>query len=116
MDIDLQLQNINFADLEQQTIHLSGQIQPHGVIFVLEPELKILQVSKNTSTVFGITPENMVQKTLEDILDSFQVEKLKAAVAEENQDFLNPTKLWARKKGDEFIVLMGFFTAIPMGF
>jgi len=46
MDIDLQLQNINFADLEQQTIHLSGQIQPHGVIFVLEePELKILQVS-----------------------------------------------------------------------
>jgi len=58
----------------------------------------------------------MVQKTLEDILDSFQVEKLKAAVAEENQDFLNPTKLWARKKGDEFIVLMGFLTAIPMGF
>jgi chemotaxis family two-component system sensor kinase Cph1 len=117
MDIDLQLQNINFADLEQQTIHLSGQIQPHGVIFVLEePELKILQVSKNTSTVFGITPENMVQKTLEDILDSFQVEKLKAAVAEENQDFLNPTKLWARKKGDEFIVFDGIFHRNPDGF
>ncbi|CAA9254208.1 Phytochrome, two-component sensor histidine kinase [uncultured Coleofasciculus sp.] len=117
MDIDLQVQNINFADLEQQTIHLSGQIQPHGVIFVLEePELKILQVSKNTSTVFGITPENMVQKTLEDILDSFQVEKLKAAVAEENQDFLNPTKLWARKKGDEFIVFDGIFHRNPDGF
>jgi len=58
----------------------------------------------------------MVQKTLEDILDSFQVEKLKAAVAEENQDFLNPTKLWARKKGDEFIVFDGIFHRNPDGF
>jgi chemotaxis family two-component system sensor kinase Cph1 len=57
-----------------------------------------------------------VQKTLEDILDSFQVEKLKAAVAEENQDFLNPTKLWARKKGDEFIVFDGIFHRNPDGF
>lgn len=116
MEIERQRQDINFANLEQQTIHLSGQIQPHGVIFVLEElELKILQVSKNTSTVFGITPENMVQKTLEDIFDSFQVEKLKAAVANENQDFINPTKLWARKKGDEFIVFDGIFHRNPDG-
>lgn len=116
MEIDLQVQDINFAELEQQTIHLSGQIQPHGVILVLEePELKILQVSKNTATVFGISPENMVQKTLEDLFDSFQVEKLKTALANENQDFINPTKLWARKKGDEFVIFDGILHRNPDG-
>lgn len=117
MDIDVQVQDINLTDFEQQTIHLSGQIQPHGVLFVLEePELKILQASNNTFTVFGITPENMVQKTLEEILDSFQVERLKAGLANENQDFINPTKIWARKKGDEYIIFDGIFHRNPDGF
>jgi chemotaxis family two-component system sensor kinase Cph1 len=114
---DAQTQNFNLADLEPQTIHLAGQIQPHGVIFVLEePELKILQVSNNSFSVFGITPENMVKKTLEDLLDSFQVGKLKAGLAEENQDFINPSKLWVRKKGDEFVVFDGVFHRNPDGF
>lgn len=114
---DAQVRNLNLADLEPQTIHLAGQIQPHGVIFVLEePELKILQVSNNSFSVFGITPENMVKKTLEDLLDSFQVGKLKAGLAEENQDFINPSKLWVRKKGDEFVVFDGVFHRNPDGF
>lgn len=117
MSSDVQVQNINLADLEPQTIHLSGQIQPHGVIFVLEePDFKILQVSNNSFSVFGITPENMVQKTLEDLLDSFQVGKLKAGLAEENQDFINPSKLWVRKKGDEFVIFDGVFHRNPDGF
>lgn len=118
MDIDdLQVQDFNFAEFEQQTIHLSGQIQPHGVVLVLEePKLKILQVSNNTFTVFGTTPENIVQKNLEEVFDTFQVERLKAGLANENQDFINPTKIWARKKGDDYIVFDGIFHRNPDGF
>ncbi len=115
--IDLQLQDINVARLEQEPIHISGKIQPHGVIFVLEePELKILQVSKNTSTLFGIPPENMVQRNLEELLDSFQVDRLKAGLSEENIDFINPTKVWVRKKGDDYLVFDSIVHRNPDGF
>ena len=47
MTIDLQLQDINITSLKEAPIHLFNEIQPHGILLVLqEPELKILQVSK----------------------------------------------------------------------
>ncbi len=115
-EIDLQVQDINLNRLKQEPIHICGKIQQHGVLFVLEePELKIVQVSKNTSTVFGISPENMVQKNLEDLLDTFQVEKLKAGLSDENLDFINPTKVWIRKKGDDYLVFDSVFHRTPDG-
>jgi len=115
--IDLPTQDINLTSLEQEPIHTSGQIQPHGVLFVLEePDLKILQVSKNTYTVFGISPENMLQKTLEEILDSFQVERIKAGLSAEHLDFINPTKVWARTKGDDYVVFDSIFHRSRDGF
>lgn len=111
MEIDLQVQDINLASLEQKAMKLSGHIQPHGVLFVLEePELKILQVSNNTYSVFGITPEKMLNKKLEEILDSFQVDRLKAGLgSDESFEFLNPTKVWARKNGDDYLLFDSIF-------
>lgn len=111
MEIDLQAQDINLASLEQEAMKLSGHIQPHGVLFVLEePELKILQVSNNTYTVFGIPPEKMLNKKLEEILDSFQVDRLKAGLgSDESFEFLNPTKVWARKNGDDYLLFDSIF-------
>jgi chemotaxis family two-component system sensor kinase Cph1 len=115
-EIDLQVQDINLNRLKQEPIHICGKIQQHGVLFVLEePDLKIVQVSKNTSTVFGISPENMVQKNLEDLLDTFQVEKLKAGLSDGNLDFINPTKVWVRKKGDDYLVFDSVFHRTPDG-
>lgn len=109
---------IDVISLKEAPIHTSGKIQPHGVLFVLsEPDLTILQTSSNTLQIFGIPPEEMLQKNLEEVLDSFQVEKLKAGLLEENFDFLNPTKLWAktRKKGHEYLVFDGIFHRNPDG-
>jgi two-component system, chemotaxis family, sensor kinase Cph1 len=121
MEIDLQEQDLNLASLEQEAMklatQLSGQIQPHGLLFVLEePELKILQVSSNISTVFGIAAENLLQKNLEEVLDPFQVERLKAGLSGENFDFINPTKVWAKTKGDEYIVFDSIFHRNRDGF
>ncbi len=109
-EIDLQIQDVDLASLEQKSIHNCGQIQPHGLIFVLEePELKILQLSSNTSTIFGITPENILGKQLDEVIDPFQVERIKAGLAEETLDYINPTKVWIRKKGDDFLVFDAVF-------
>ncbi|PMB49485.1 cyanobacterial phytochrome A [Fischerella thermalis CCMEE 5201] len=117
MVMEFELQSLNLTSLKEPSIHNISQIQPHGVLLVLEePELNILQVSSNTYDVFGITPENMLQKKLEDLLDPFQIEKIKAGLLQESLDMINPTKIWARVKGDEYIVFDGIFHRNADGF
>ncbi|MUG93143.1 GAF domain-containing protein [Scytonema sp. UIC 10036] len=113
---DLQ-QEINVTSLKEAPIHVSGQVQPHGVLLVLkEPELTILQVSTNVSSVFGIAPVNLLHQKLEDLLDPFQIERIKAGLLEDSLDFINPTKIWVRKKGDDYVVFDAVFHRNPEGF
>jgi chemotaxis family two-component system sensor kinase Cph1 len=116
-EINLSLQSINLDRPEYEPIHVSGQIQPHGVLFVLEePELRIVQTSTNTYQVFGVAPEKIVEQKLEDIFDIFQIENIKLAVANNNLDSINPSKLWARVKGDDYVVFDGVFHRNADGF
>ncbi|BAY35294.1 multi-sensor signal transduction histidine kinase (plasmid) [Nostoc carneum NIES-2107] len=113
---DFQAQSINVDSLKEAAIHVCSQIQPHGVLLVLgEPELNILQVSSNTWSVFGILPEDVLQKKLEDLLDPFQIERIKAGILEGNLDYINPTKIWVRKKGDDYVVFDAVFHRNPEG-
>ncbi|GET35601.1 sensor histidine kinase [Microseira wollei] len=121
IDIDRQGQDINLASLEQEAMQLatqlSGRIQPHGVLFVLEEtDLKILQTSSNTYAVFGRSPQEMLQKTIEEILDPYQVERIKAGLTDENFDYINPTKVWARTQGDNYLVFDALFHRNKDGF
>ncbi len=117
MVMEFELQSLNLTSLKEPSIHTISQIQPHGVLLVLEePELNIVQVSSNTYEIFGITPENMLQKKLEDLLDPFQIEKIKAGLLQESLDMINPTKIWARVKGDEYVVFDGIFHRNVDGF
>ncbi|WP_016953190.1 ATP-binding protein [Anabaena sp. PCC 7108] len=117
MNIGLQVQNVNVTSLKEAPIHISSKIQPHGILLVLEePELKVLQVSNNTLNIFGISTENMLEKKLEDLVDPFQIERIKSGLSEQNLDFINPTKIWIRKKGDEYTVFDAVFHRNIEGF
>ena len=108
--MNLEMQDINLNRLKQPPIHILTQVQPHGVLLVLqEPELTVLQVSRNTSTAFGVAPEAILGKTLDDILDSFQVDRLRMGLSRENLDLINPTKVWVRRKGDDYLVFDAVF-------
>ncbi len=53
-------------------------IQPHGAMIVIkEPDLTILQVSANTRTHFGFTPEELVNQPLARLLGEARVERLR---------------------------------------
>ncbi|WP_066425758.1 ATP-binding protein [Anabaena sp. 4-3] len=117
MTISIDLPTINVTSLKEAPIHLYSEIQPHGVLLVLEePDLKILQVSNNTWSIFGIKAEDILQKTLDDLLDSFQMERIKTGLLAGNIEFINPTKLWVRKKGDDYIVFDAVFHRNSEGF
>lgn len=108
--------NVKFAnvtsinELERQAIHTSSLIQPHGMVLVLsEPELAVVQVTKNCHYAFGISHQEMIGKTLEELLDPFQFDIIQRGVTQENLDFINPTKIWVRKHGDEYVIFDGVF-------
>jgi|GEM_PF-399868 len=57
------MSNEKFCD--RQPLHLTGQIQPHGVILVVSKrDFKIVQVSENTGILFGIEPRDMLNHSL----------------------------------------------------
>jgi two-component system, chemotaxis family, sensor kinase Cph1 len=107
----------SIQQLKQPSINLLTQVQPHGVLLVLEePDLTILQVSRNVSDAFGRAAEEVVGKTLEDVLDSFQVEQFKAGLFADNLDLINPTKVWVRRNGDDYSVFDAVFHRSNDGF
>ncbi|PSF34497.1 cyanobacterial phytochrome A [Aphanothece hegewaldii CCALA 016] len=107
--VDLSTQNNHLTRLEEP-IHLYHQIQPHGVVFVLdEPDLNIVQVSSNAQQILGLQIDEILDANLEDIFDSFQLEPIKQGIQDNNFDFLNPSKVWARVKGDEYVVFDAIF-------
>ncbi|MDJ0845455.1 MAG: ATP-binding protein [Crocosphaera sp.] len=109
--------DINLQKLEELQIHLWGKIQDHGVLLVLdESNLKIVQTSRNTKQFFGITPEEIINLSLDDIFDSFQIEQLKTGLESNNLDFINPTKLWARVDGDNYVIFDGVFHRNSQGY
>ncbi len=117
MAINIDIQNVNVTRLKEAPIHISSQVQSHGILIVLkEPELEILQVSSNVSTLFGISAEQMLQKPLEEFIDSFQIGRLKDVMRSENLDFINPTKVWVRLKGDDYIIFDAVFHRNSEGF
>ncbi len=81
---------LKWASYEQEPIHSPGFIQPHGVLFVLSPELIILQVSNNTLEVFGHLPETFLNQPLESLLDASQVHLLKESIHYQTLGSVNP--------------------------
>jgi chemotaxis family two-component system sensor kinase Cph1 len=103
--------------LDRETIHNSGKIQPHGIVLVLqEPDLKILQVSTNTYHLLGISDRDLIDTTLEELLDPFQLETISKGLSADNLDFLNPAKIWIRKKGDDYAIFDGVFHRVSEGY
>jgi chemotaxis family two-component system sensor kinase Cph1 len=109
-ELNLDIRSKDLIKLDQEPIHILNQIQPHGIILVLtEPDLEIIQASQNVNAIFNRQAGDLLGKKLEELLDSFQVEQLKTNLSAENIDFINPTKVWARTKGDDFVVFDAVF-------
>ena len=86
-------QDVNLNNCDQEPIHISGLVQPHGLLFVLkEPDLTILQVSKNTLNFFGLHADQLINKNLNILLDEYHINLFNQCL--KNDDILskNPIK------------------------
>lgn len=93
-------QDVDLTNCDREPIHISGAIQPHGLLFVLqEPELIILQVSNNTSKFLGVSARELINKPLSTLLDQYHIDVIKACLFHEDLQSKNPIKL-SIKSGD----------------
>ncbi|MGD1910704.1 MAG: ATP-binding protein [Rivularia sp. (in: cyanobacteria)] len=110
MLIDSKLDSLDLTSLKEPVINLRSQIQHHGILLVLqEPELKILQVSRNAALALDISIENLLETSLEDLLDPYQIGRIQARLAEDSLDLINPTKIWVKKRREDYIVFDALF-------
>lgn len=110
-------QSPDWTQLKNASIHLYDEIQSHGVLLVLqEPELTILQVSSNVYNQFGKAPEAVLGTQLDDLLDAYQIDQIRQGLTAESLDYINPTKIWVRKTGDDYGVFDAVFHRNSEGF
>ena len=86
---------IDLTNCDREPIHIPGKIQPHGVLLVFqEPSLKILQVSKNTERLLGISPSALIGKSLSFLFLQEEIEYLNNCLTSgEDLDYYNPLQL-----------------------
>lgn len=86
-------ENVDLTNCDREAIHIPGLIQPHGILFVLqEPELTILQVSKNTFALLGIYPEDLLGKELISLIGSEQIAKIQECLSADFEN-VNPLQI-----------------------
>ena len=75
----------DLSNCERELIHLSGSIQPHGILLVCsEPRLVVVQVSSNVEAQLGLAP---------DVLLGSPIEALGLAAAEQLRALASATAL-----------------------
>lgn len=113
----LTISDNHLASLKQPSLHTLNQVQPHGIILVLqEPDMTILQASRNVSRLLGQPAEDLIGKNLEDLFDSYQADKLLQGLAADHLDLMNPSKVWIRRIGDDYGVFDAIFHRSADGF
>lgn len=56
------------ANCSREPIHIPGAIQPFGMLFALDDELRIQRCSKNVLSAFAVEPAAMLDRSIEDFI------------------------------------------------
>jgi light-regulated signal transduction histidine kinase (bacteriophytochrome) len=83
----------NLTNCDYEKIHIPGAIQRHGVLLVINcSDWQITQVSNNTEAMIGLTPQKLLGKPLNTILDNQQIAVIASCLPDNFQE-MNPLKV-----------------------
>lgn len=78
----------------QEPIHIPGSVQPHGVLFAIDPvSFDVVQVSANTGRVLGVEPADLVGRRLNVFQDSAALPQLRQACTGAPEHLANPHRV-----------------------
>ena len=85
---------------DREPIHLSGSIQPHGILFALrETDLTISQVSENVSQLLALSASELLGTSLTELLAPEDLLVLHQVIAADDPRQLSPVCLHLAKAG-----------------
>lgn len=85
---------VDLTTCDREPIHVPGAIQPHGVLITFsEPAFTIAQVSANISAHLAMTPDAVLSRPLTDVVGPAFERQLRAALAREHLDEVNPLEV-----------------------
>ncbi len=88
----------DLTNCDREPIHVPGAIQPHGVLLVLqESDLRVLQVSDNTSEFLGIDPTDVLGNSLLLLLGPAQTNSFRQTLSSAELRSRNPIKITLEK-------------------
>jgi two-component system, chemotaxis family, sensor kinase Cph1 len=91
------------AECDSEPIHVPGAIQPHGVLFVVEPgTLRITQASANVAAHLGIG--DALGRSLSEVIGQSSSERLIEAVNAGSFDAANPLQIVVRGQSFDAIL------------
>ena len=89
-------EEVNLTNCDREQIHLSGHIQPHGILIAIkEPDLEIVQVSENVICFFDFPASYLLNQPLQKLFPQSQIDILITLLSQENFAVFNPIKLTA---------------------
>lgn len=95
--------NVDLTNCDRELIHIPGTIQPHGLLLVLQlPKLTIIQVSSNSQDILGITPQQLLQKQLSNLIETQQIQAIQQCLSRDFEN-VNPLKISIKNQGKNLI-------------
>ena len=87
---DANLEDVNLTNCDREPIHIPNLIQPHGVLLAVSAaEYKIVQVSLNTEQILGISPQQLLEKPLSELIGEAQTDKICSCLSKDCNE-VNP--------------------------
>ena len=92
---------VDLTRCDREPIHIPGSIQPHGVLFALgTPELRVEQVSRNSETHLGRTPEALLGESLEVVVGESAAGQIRDAFGLDDPRETNPLRVEIELDGE----------------
>ena len=95
---------VDLNDCDREPIHIPGTIQPFGVLFALDEEMKVTQVSENVSDHLSLRVDEALGRPLSEIVDPAGAEEVRSVLREQRWHDANPLSIGARGKRFDGIV------------
>ena len=89
---------VDLNDCDREPIHIPGTIQPFGVLFALDGETSVTQVSDNVSDHLSLGVDDVLGRPLGEIVDPPGAEEVRSVLREQRWHDANPLSIAARGK------------------
>jgi light-regulated signal transduction histidine kinase (bacteriophytochrome) len=96
------LTTVDLTNCDREPIHLSGAVQPYGVLFAIDPhDYTIVAASENVATLVGISAHALLGHALDEIVSGSNLDAIRAAAGGADVADANPIAMTVRTPGGD---------------